>query len=73
MICVTSLCAIRVSAALLQLRNLLQLLQLSSHHPFTQPIGLVPLLSGMSAILETSLGDIVIDLLVDESPKACEK
>ncbi|KAJ5233399.1 uncharacterized protein N7469_005165 [Penicillium citrinum] len=26
----------------------------------------------MSAILETSLGDIVIDLLVDESPKACE-
>jgi hypothetical protein len=27
----------------------------------------------MSALLETSLGDIVIDLLVDESPKACEK
>ncbi|KAJ5632167.1 hypothetical protein N7490_008506 [Penicillium lividum] len=26
----------------------------------------------MSALLETSLGDIVIDLLVDESPKACE-
>lgn len=27
----------------------------------------------MSVLLETSLGDIVIDLLVDESPKACEK
>ncbi|KAJ6104152.1 hypothetical protein N7523_010472 [Penicillium sp. IBT 18751x] len=27
----------------------------------------------MSALLETSLGDIVIDLLVDESPRACEK
>ncbi|KAJ6151816.1 peptidyl-prolyl cis-trans isomerase cyp6 [Penicillium chermesinum] len=26
----------------------------------------------MSALLETSLGDIVIDLFVDESPKACE-
>ncbi|KAJ5096301.1 Nucleotide-binding alpha-beta plait [Penicillium alfredii] len=26
----------------------------------------------MSALLETSLGDIVIDLLVDESPKACQ-
>ncbi|KAJ5273892.1 hypothetical protein N7478_009017 [Penicillium angulare] len=26
----------------------------------------------MSTLLETSLGDIVIDLLVDESPKACE-
>ncbi|KAJ5895560.1 hypothetical protein N7495_007251 [Penicillium taxi] len=26
----------------------------------------------MSALLETSLGDIVIDLLVDVSPKACE-
>ncbi|KAL4994116.1 peptidyl-prolyl cis-trans isomerase-like 4 [Aspergillus recurvatus] len=26
----------------------------------------------MSVLLETSLGDIVIDLLVDESPKACE-
>lgn len=29
--------------------------------------------NSMSALLETSLGDIVIDLLVDESPKACEK
>ena len=27
----------------------------------------------MSALLETSLGDIVIDLFVEESPKACEK
>lgn len=27
----------------------------------------------MSVLLETSLGDIVIDLLVGESPKACEK
>ena len=27
----------------------------------------------MSVLLETSLGDIVIDLLVDESPKTCEK
>lgn len=27
----------------------------------------------MSALLETSLGDVVIDLLVEESPKACEK
>lgn len=27
----------------------------------------------MSVLLETSLGDIVIDLLVDASPKACEK
>lgn len=27
----------------------------------------------MSALLETSLGDIVIDLLVDDSPRACEK
>lgn len=26
----------------------------------------------MSALLETSLGDIVIDLLVDDSPRACE-
>ncbi|OJZ81457.1 hypothetical protein ASPFODRAFT_51835 [Aspergillus luchuensis CBS 106.47] len=26
----------------------------------------------MSVLLETSLGDIVIDLLVDDSPKACE-
>jgi hypothetical protein len=24
-------------------------------------------------LLETSLGDLVIDLLVDSSPKACEK
>jgi peptidyl-prolyl cis-trans isomerase-like 4 len=27
----------------------------------------------MSVLLETSLGDIVIDLLVDQAPKACEK
>jgi peptidyl-prolyl cis-trans isomerase-like 4 len=27
----------------------------------------------MSVLLETSLGDLVIDLLVDASPKACEK
>jgi hypothetical protein len=27
----------------------------------------------MSALLETSLGDIVIDLLVDDAPKACDK
>ena len=27
----------------------------------------------MSVLLETSLGDIVIDLLVDVAPKACEK
>jgi cyclophilin family peptidyl-prolyl cis-trans isomerase len=27
----------------------------------------------MSVLLETSLGDIVIDLLVDTAPKACEK
>ena len=29
--------------------------------------------SAMSALLETSLGDIVIDLLVDDAPKACDK
>lgn len=27
----------------------------------------------MSVLLETSLGDIVIDLFVDSAPKACEK
>lgn len=27
----------------------------------------------MSVLLETSLGDIVIDLRVDECPKICEK
>lgn len=27
----------------------------------------------MSVLLETSLGDIVIDLLVDDAPTACEK
>ena len=27
----------------------------------------------MSVLLETSLGDIVIDLLVAEAPKCCEK
>jgi hypothetical protein len=27
----------------------------------------------MSVLLETSLGDITIDLLVDEAPKCCEK
>jgi hypothetical protein len=30
-------------------------------------------LVAMSVLLETSLGDLVIDLLVDSSPKACEK
>lgn len=32
-----------------------------------------PCLSIMSVLLETSLGDITIDLLVDEAPKCCEK
>ena len=27
----------------------------------------------MSVLLETSLGEIVIDLLVDNAPKCCEK
>ena len=27
----------------------------------------------MSVILETSLGDLVVDLLVDNAPKLCEK
>lgn len=27
----------------------------------------------MSVLLETSVGDIVIDLLVDFAPRACEK
>jgi peptidyl-prolyl cis-trans isomerase-like 4 len=27
----------------------------------------------MSVLLETSLGDIIIDLLVDDAPKCCEK
>ena len=27
----------------------------------------------MSVLLETSLGEIVIDLLVDAAPKCCEK
>ena len=27
----------------------------------------------MSVLLETSLGDIVIDLLIDSAPKCCEK
>ena len=27
----------------------------------------------MSVLLETSVGDIVIDLLVDFAPKSCEK
>lgn len=27
----------------------------------------------MSVLLETSVGDIVIDLLVDHAPKLCEK
>ena len=27
----------------------------------------------MSVLLETSVGDLVIDLLVNEAPKACEK
>jgi len=27
----------------------------------------------MSVLLETSAGDITIDLYVDEAPKACEK
>lgn len=27
----------------------------------------------MSVLVETSVGDIVIDLLVDYAPKACEK
>lgn len=43
-----------------------QLCFLRMLHFSTRPIS-------MSALLETSLGDIVIDLLVDESPKACEK
>lgn len=29
--------------------------------------------AGMSVLLETSLGEIVIDLLVDNAPKCCEK
>ena len=32
-----------------------------------------PCLPIMSVLLETSLGDITIDLLVDEAPKCCEK
>ena len=35
--------------------------------------GLRPPTTTMSVLLETSLGDLVIDLLVDASPKACEK
>lgn len=31
------------------------------------------LLRTMSVLLETSLGDITIDLLVDDAPKCCEK
>jgi hypothetical protein len=31
------------------------------------------ILSTMSVLLETSAGDIVIDLLVDYAPKLCEK
>lgn len=27
----------------------------------------------MSVILETSLGDLVVDLLVEDAPKSCEK
>jgi len=27
----------------------------------------------MSVLLETSLGDITIDLLVDDAPRCCEK
>ena len=27
----------------------------------------------MSVLLETSVGDLVIDLLIDDAPKACEK
>ena len=27
----------------------------------------------MSVLLETSLGDLVVDLLVDHAPRACEK
>ena len=27
----------------------------------------------MSVLLETSVGDIVVDLLVDHAPKLCEK
>jgi hypothetical protein len=27
----------------------------------------------MSVLLETSVGDIVVDLLVDQAPKCCEK
>ena len=34
---------------------------------------LCPLNSAMSVLLETSAGDIVIDLLVDYAPKLCEK
>lgn len=29
--------------------------------------------AAMSVLLETSLGDITIDLLVDDAPKCCEK
>lgn len=35
--------------------------------------GVFMTLGVMSVLLETSLGDIVLDLLVDEAPKACEK
>ena len=32
-----------------------------------------PIPWAMSVLLETSLGDITIDLLVDDAPKCCEK
>jgi hypothetical protein len=46
------------------------------HFPWIQPsprtitVRTIPI---MSVLLETSAGDIVIDLLVDYSPKLCEK
>ena len=44
-----------------------------SHNPPVSRLDIYCLRSKMSVLLETSLGDITIDLLVDYAPRNCEK
>lgn len=44
-----------------------------AEHNLSLSLSLSLFLSDMSVLLETSLGDIVVDLFVDAAPKLCEK